>query len=102
MLFAAASFSETAPRKLGQRICTSFLLGTTLHFKYKPSCSVDSPSLTDDIRRFIEPFMLNSSIPLAAAPSTPMPEDMLRAASKLHATREDIARMLARAAALVP
>ena len=98
LYFAAASFSETA-RRLGRPdLATSFLLQDNPAFQMQTILQrVDSPTLTDDIRRFIEPFNVAGLLdPFRRNWYPADAEDMLRAASKLHATREDIARMLAR------
>jgi FADH2 O2-dependent halogenase len=105
LYFAAASFSETA-RRLGKpHLAGSFLLHDNPDFQMQPilerartvRTETDSRSLNDEIRRFIEPFNVacfgdpqrRNWYPVDA-------EDMLRAAPKLGASREDVARVLDR------
>jgi FADH2 O2-dependent halogenase len=105
LYFAAASFSETA-RRLGKpHLASSFLLHDNPAFQMRPLLErartvrdqAESQSLSDDIRRFIEPFNVaglgdprrRNWYPADAA-------DMLRAAPKLGASTGDVARVLDR------
>jgi FADH2 O2-dependent halogenase len=105
LYFAAASFSETA-RRLGKlHLVGSFLLCDDPAFKLQPllerarrlRSSDESRALGDDILRAIEPFNVaglgeerrRNWYPADA-------EDLLQAAPKLDAQREDIARLLTR------
>lgn len=105
LYFAAASFSETA-RQLGKpHLASSFLLHDNPRFQMQPILArarmvrneADSQALADEIRRFIEPFNVaglgdperRNWYPADAG-------DMLRAAPKLGASRDEVARVLDR------
>ena len=94
LYFAAASFSETA-RRLGRpELATSFLLQDNPAFQMQ---SVLERASTEEIRRFIEPFNVAGLLDPRRRNWYPADaEDMLRGASKLGATREEVARVLAR------
>jgi FADH2 O2-dependent halogenase len=105
LYFAAASFSETA-RRLGKpHLAGSFLLHDSPRFQMQPILErartvrndAESRSLSDEIRRFIEPFNVaglgdperRNWYPADAG-------DMLRAAPKLGASPEEVAGVLDR------
>jgi FADH2 O2-dependent halogenase len=96
LYFAAASFSETA-RRLGKpHLASSFLLCDNPRFQFQ-KLDRESPTFADDVRRFIEPFNIaglgdparRNWYPADAA-------DMLRGASKLGATDEEMRGVLDR------
>ena len=98
LYFAAASFSETARRLARPELATSFLLQNNPAFQMQTILQrTNSPTLADEIRRFIEPFNVAGLLDPRRRNWYPADaEDMLRAASKLGATRVDVAGVLAR------
>jgi tetracycline 7-halogenase / FADH2 O2-dependent halogenase len=105
LYFAAASFSETA-RRLGKpHLASSFLLEDNPAFRMQPlldrACTVrteaEARALNDDICRFIEPFNVAGLGDANRRNWYPADaEDMLRAAPKLGADREEVSRILDR------
>jgi FADH2 O2-dependent halogenase len=105
LYFAAASFSETA-RRLGKpHLAGSFLLQDNPRFQMQPILErartvrneTESQSLSDEIRRFIEPFnVAGLGDPQRRNWYPADAEDMLRAAPKLGASREEVAGVLDR------
>jgi len=105
LYFAAASFSETA-RRLGKpRLASSFLLHDNPGFQMQPILErarkvrndAESQSLSDEIRRFIEPFnVAGLGDPERRNWYPADAEDMLHAAPKLGASREEVAGVLGR------
>jgi tetracycline 7-halogenase / FADH2 O2-dependent halogenase len=105
LYFAAASFSETA-RRLGKpQLASSFLLHDHPGFQIQPLLErsrrarnqSESQALSDDILRAIEPFNVAGLGDASRRNWYPAnAEDLLQAAPKLGATREDIARLLER------
>jgi tetracycline 7-halogenase / FADH2 O2-dependent halogenase len=103
--FAAASFSETA-RRLGKpHLANSFLLHDNPRFQVRPILErarmvrnqAESRALRDEIRRFIEPFnVAGLGDPERRNWYPADAEDMLRAAPKLGASRDEVARVLDR------
>ena len=105
LYFAAASFSETA-RRLGKpHLAGSFLLQDNPRFQMQSILErartvrneAESRSLSDEIRRFIEPFNVAGLGDPGRRNWYPADaEDMLRAAPKLGASREEVAGVLDR------
>jgi FADH2 O2-dependent halogenase len=105
LYFAAASFSETA-RRLGKpHLASSFLLHDHPQFQIQALLDrarrarnrSESQALSDDILRAIEPFNVAGLGDARRRNWYPAnAEDLLRAAPKLGATREDIAALLER------
>jgi FADH2 O2-dependent halogenase len=105
LYFAAASFSETA-RRLGKaHLAGSFLLHDNPAFQMRQLLDrarairdrAESQALSDDMRRFIEPFnVAGLGDPQRRNWYPAEAEDMLRAASKLGAGRDEVARVLER------
>ncbi len=105
LYFAAASFSETA-RRLGRpHLASSFLLQDNPRFQTRDlldrartvRTEAESQALSDDIRRFIEPFNVAGLADPRRRNWYPADaEDMLRGASKLGADRGEVAQVLAR------
>jgi FADH2 O2-dependent halogenase len=105
LYFAAASFSETA-RRLGRpHLAASFLLYDHPLFQIQPlldraravRTQADTRRLNDDILRIIEPFnVAGLGDPSRRNWYPAYAEDMLRAAPKLGASRNEVARLLAR------
>jgi FADH2 O2-dependent halogenase len=95
LYFAAASFSETA-RRLGKpHLASSFLLHDNPRFQFQPL--LKNACDADEIRRFIEPFnVAGLGDPLRRNWYPADAEDMLRAASKLGASRDELAPLLTR------
>jgi tetracycline 7-halogenase / FADH2 O2-dependent halogenase len=105
LYFAAASFSETA-RRLGKpHLASSFLLEDKPAFRMQPlldraravRTEAEARALNDDICRFIEPFNVAGLGDANRRNWYPADaEDMLRAAPKLGADREEVSRILDR------
>jgi FADH2 O2-dependent halogenase len=105
LYFAAASFSETA-RRLGKaHLAGSFLLHDNPAFQTRQLLEraravrdgAESQALGDEIRRFIEPFnVAGLGDPQRRNWYPAEAEDMLRAAPKLGAGRDEVARVLER------
>lgn len=105
LYFAAATFSETA-RRLGKpHLAGSFLLHDNPAFQARQLLEraraartpTESRTLSDDICPFIEPFnVAGLGDPLRRNWYPAEAEDMLRAAPKLGALRDDVARVLER------
>jgi len=105
LYFAAASFSETA-RRLGRpHLASSFLLQDNPRFQTRElqerartvRTEAESQALSDDIRRFIEPFNVAGLADPRRRNWYPADAgDMLRGASKLGADRDEVAQVLAR------
>ena len=105
LYFAAASFSETA-RRLGRpQLGSSFLLHDHPAFQIQPLCErarlvrtpEDLQTLNDDILRAIEPFNVAGLGQLSRRNWYPVDaEDLLCAAPKVGADRDDVMRLLAR------
>ena len=105
LYFAAASFSETA-RRLGKpHLSSSFLLHDHPAFQTHPlfkrarlvRSQQESQLLTSNILRVIEPFnVAGLGEPRRRNWYPAYAEDLLRAAPKLNADRDEIARLLAR------
>jgi len=105
LYFAAASFSETA-RRLGKpHFASSFLLHDNPRFQMQSILErarrvrneAESQALCDEIRRFIEPFnVAGLGDPRRRNWYPADAEDMLRAAPKLGASREEVAGVLDR------
>ena len=105
LYFAAASFSETTRRLGKQHLAGSFLLYDNPDFQMQPILErartvrneAESQALSDEIRRFIEPFnVAGLGDPQRRNWYPADAEDMLRAAPKLGASRDEVARMLDR------
>ena len=105
LYFAAASFSETA-RRLGKpHLAGSFLLHDNPAFQTQQLLErartvrtrAESQTLSGDICRFIEPFnVAGLGDPRRRNWYPAEAEDMLRAAPKLGADRDEVARILER------
>lgn len=105
LYFAAASFSETA-RRLGKpHLAPSFLLHDNPQFQMPPilerartvRTEAESLAFADEIRRFIEPFnVAGLGDPRRRNWYPADANDMLEAASKLGASRGEVARVLDR------
>jgi FADH2 O2-dependent halogenase len=102
LYFAAASFSETA-RRLGRpHLASSFLLHDHPAFQIQSLLArarnqEEPQGLNDDIRRVIEPFnVAGLGDPQRRNWYPADAEDLLRAAPKLGADRDEVARLLAR------
>jgi FADH2 O2-dependent halogenase len=105
LYFAAASFSETA-RRLGRpHLAASFLLHDHPSFPIQPLLdragavrnTAEAHRLSDDILRVIEPFnVAGLGDPERRNWYPANAEDMLQAASKLGASRSEVAELLAR------
>jgi FADH2 O2-dependent halogenase len=103
LYFAAASFSETA-RRLGRpHLATSFLLHDNPRFQMREllerartvRTEAESQVLSDDIRRFIEPFNVAGLADPRRLNWYPADaEDMRRGAAKLDADQDEVARVL--------
>jgi FADH2 O2-dependent halogenase len=103
LYFAAASFSETA-RRLGRpHLATSFLLHDNPRFQMREllerartvRTEAESQVLSDDIRRFIEPFnVAGLADPRRLNWYLADAEDMRRGAAKLDADQDEVARVL--------
>jgi FADH2 O2-dependent halogenase len=102
LYFAGASFSETARRSGRPHLASSFLLHDHPGFQAQPLFErvrnrEESQTLTRDILRFIEPFnVAGLGDPKRRNWYPADAEDMLRAAPKLGADRDEVARLLAR------
>lgn len=105
LYFAAASFSETARRLKKLRLAPSFLLHD--HPTFGPACrklleralhiqtEQDSVSLIADVARAIEPLDVAGLCRQDRRNWYPVDaEDLFRAASKVEATRDEIAQLL--------
>lgn len=94
LYFAAASYSEAA-RRLGRpELASSFLLQDNPAFQMQ---TVLDRASTDEIRCFIEPFNVAGLLDPRRRNWYPAEVgDMLRAASKLGATQDEVAEVLAR------
>jgi FADH2 O2-dependent halogenase len=105
LYFAAASFSET-DRRLGRpHLASSFLLYDHPAFQIQPLLErarlvrnhEESQTLSDDILRAIEPFNVAGLGDASRRNWYPAEaQDLLRAAPKLGADRDEVARLLAR------
>jgi tetracycline 7-halogenase / FADH2 O2-dependent halogenase len=107
LYFAAVSFAETASRLGKAELATGFLLHEhpafgpasklLLERAYELSGDSDTQAFTEDVRRLIEPFNLGGFGNPACHNWYPvLAEDLLRAAPKLGASREEIVAMLDR------
>jgi FADH2 O2-dependent halogenase len=105
LYFAAASFSETA-RRLGRpHLAASFLLHDNPRFQMREllerartvRTEAESQALSEDIRRFIEPFNVAGLADPRRLNWYPADAgDMLRGAAKLGAEQDEVARVLDR------
>ncbi|MEI9971021.1 MAG: NAD(P)/FAD-dependent oxidoreductase [Ignavibacteriota bacterium] len=98
LYFAVASFSEAA-RRLGRpQLATSFLLQDNPAFQMQRILErTSSPTLADDVQRFIEPFnVAGLADPQRQNWYPANADDMLRGAAKLAASRDEVVRMLER------
>ena len=99
LYFAAVSFAETAYRLGKPELAPGFLLHA--HAEFGPAASAllasadDSPAFAEKVRNLIEPFNLGEFGNPARGNRFPVRgEDLLNAAHKLGATREEVAAML--------
>ncbi|HUB80940.1 MAG TPA: tryptophan 7-halogenase [Bryobacteraceae bacterium] len=98
LYFAAASFSETA-RRLGKpHLAPSFLLHDHPRFQMQPLLERSrTVGFAEEVRRFIEPFnVAGLGDPQRRNCYPADADDVLNAAEKLGATRDEVARVLDR------
>jgi len=107
LYFAAVSYSEAARRLGKSHLASSFLLRE--HYSFGPACrrlleragqplsDEESRALSDDVLGAIEPFNITGLGEPRRRNWYPVdPDDLLRSASKLHATESEIIALLQR------